>query len=135
MSKPFIIGLVDDDEIYKFTVQKTLEIRNLAKKILPFSDGEEALKFLSDNINNVDELPDLIFLDINMPIMDGFQFMDEYVKFHPKISKKITIYMVTSSVDPVDYKKAKNYAEISDFIVKPIYPEELEAIINSIEDN
>jgi len=134
MSKPFIISIVDDDEIYKFTVKKTLEIKNLAKKILAFSDGEEAIKFLFDNLSNVDKLPDLIFLDINMPIMDGFQFMDEYVKIHPKVGKKITIYMVTSSVDPVDYENAKKYRQISDFIVKPINAEELEAIINSINE-
>ena len=135
MSKPFIICIIDDDEIYKFTVKKTLEIKQLAEKILTFSDGEEAIKFLSNNLQNVDDLPDLIFLDINMPIMDGFQFMDEYVKIHPKISKKITIYMVTSSVDPVDYENAKKYEVISDFIIKPIKPEELEAIINTIDNN
>ena len=135
MSKPHIICIIDDDEIYKFTVKKTLEIKQLAKRTLVFSDGEEGIKFLSSNLENVDELPDLIFLDINMPIMDGFQFMDEYIKIHPKFSKKITIYMITSSVDPVDYEHAKKYTEISDFIVKPINAEDLEAIINSVDNH
>ena len=132
MKKPFIICIVDDDEIYKFTFKKTLEIKNLAKKILVFSDGEEAIKFMFANLGNAKELPDVIFLDINMPIMDGFQFMDEYVKIHPRVGKKIIIYMVTSSVDPVDLEHAKKYDEISDYIVKPIKADDLSKIINSL---
>ncbi|MUU76881.1 response regulator [Winogradskyella endarachnes] len=126
------ICIVDDDEIYKFTVVKTLEALDFDKNIKAFADGEEAFDFLINNLNNELELPDVIFLDINMPIMDGFEFMEEYIKIKPKVGKKITIYMVSSSVDPVDIEKAKNISEISDYIIKPIKPGELRAIITNL---
>ncbi len=130
MTKPFIICIVDDDNVYQFTTTRAIETHKLAKKILVFSDGEEAIQFLMDNIANKEHLPDVIFLDINMPIMDGWQFLEEYVMLKPKIGKKITIYMISSSVDPVDLARAKKISEISDYIVKPINPEMLKEIIN-----
>jgi CheY-like chemotaxis protein len=133
MTKPFIICIVDDDNIYQFTTTRTIQTHKLAKKILLFSDGEEALQFLSDNIGNRETLPDIIFLDINMPIMDGWQFLEEYIMIKPKIGKKITIYMISSSVDPVDVERAKKINEISDYIVKPINPEMLKEIIDALE--
>lgn len=133
MTKPFIICIVDDDEIYQFTVTRTIERHNLARKILIFSDGEEALDFMIDNVGNNHNLPDIIFLDINMPVMDGFQFMEEYVKLKPHVGKKVTIYMVTSSVDPVDVDRAKKISEISDYLIKPIKPDQLTSIIDALE--
>ena len=133
MSKPFIICIVDDDDIYKFTMKKMIEMNKLARKLIIFSDGEEAINFMIDNVANSVNLPDVIFLDINMPIMDGFQFMEEYVKLKPKVGKKITIYMVTSSVDSADIDRAKSIAEISDYIVKPIKSEDLKNIIDDLE--
>jgi len=133
MTKPFILCFIDDDEIYQYTVTRSVRSHHLAKKILIFPDGEQAMWFLIDNIADNENLPDIIFLDINMPIMDGWQFLEEYVKLKPRISKVITIYMITSSVDPVDYAHAKRISEISDYIVKPIKPELLKELIENIE--
>jgi CheY-like chemotaxis protein len=130
MSQNYSICIIDDDEVYKFFIKRILKIKQLAEKVITFPDGEEAYNFISENKNNPEELPDLIFLDINMPIMDGFQFMEEYTKLRPEIDKKINIYMVTSSIDPIDLKKSKKYAEITAFITKPIKAEELQKIIN-----
>ena len=102
MNTHYNICVIDDDDIYQFTIVRILKSLKIDKKMLLFSDGEEALEFMVDNLHNNDELPDIIFLDINMPIMDGFQFMEEYVKIKPELNKKITIYMVSSSVDAVD---------------------------------
>ena len=96
MEDIFNICIVDDDEIYKFTVLKTLESLKLNKKVKVFSDGDEAFNFLLENLNNKKILPDVILLDINMPIMDGFQFMEEFIKIKPRVGKKITIYMAVS---------------------------------------
>ena len=135
MSNQYNICIIDDDDIYQYTITKILQSLKLNKKIIAFSDGEEALDFLIANLYNDDELPDVIFLDINMPIMDGFQFMEEYVKLKPKWNKKITIYMVSSSVDPVDIEKAKNISEISDYIIKPIKAGELQTIMANLESD
>ena len=132
MNSNYNICVIDDDDIYQFTIVKILKSINLDKKISLFSDGEEALEFLIDNLYNNEELPDIIFLDINMPIMDGFQFMEEYVKIKPKLNKKIIIYMVSSSVDPVDIERAKNISDISDYIIKPIKAGQLQEIMANL---
>lgn len=67
-----------------------------------------------------------------MPVMDGFQFMEEYVKIKPRVGKKITIYMVSSSLDPVDIERAKRISAISDYIVKPIGLGRLKTIIEGL---
>ena len=131
MTKPFIICLIDDDDIYQFTFTKGLKGSNVAKKILVFSDGEEAMDFMIDNVANTEALPDVIFLDINMPIMDGWQFLDEIVKI--PTSKKVTIYIVSSSIDPMDLKKAKQYSVVTNYLIKPMTIANLEKVVNSIE--
>jgi len=132
MSKPFILCFMDDKEIYQYAITRSVKTLNLAKNVLIFSDGEEAMSFLTDNINNTESLPDVIFLDINMPIMDGWHFLEEYIKLKPSINKPITIYMITSSVDPVDYEHAKRISEITDYIVKPVKPEMLKTLIENV---
>lgn len=133
MSKAVVICIVDDDDVYQYTVTRALKSDSLAKKILVFSDGEEALDFLTDNIANKPILPDVIFLDVNMPIMDGWQFLEEYVKIKPRVGKQITIYMVTSSVDPVDVERAKKITEISDYLVKPIQPDQIRELVAALD--
>jgi CheY-like chemotaxis protein len=114
-------------------MRKTIEMNKLARKVLIFSDGEEALEFITDNLGNNQDLPDVIFLDINMPIMDGFQFMQEYIKIKPRVGKKITIYMVSSSVDADDIEKANEKSDIAGYFIKPIKASELNDIIAEIE--
>lgn len=135
MSNPINICIVDDDDIYQFTVVKTLELLEFEKNIISFSDGEEALTFLVDNLTKNKELPDVIFLDINMPIMDGFQFMEEYGKIKSQLGKKTVIYMVSSSVDPVDIERAKRISDVSDYIIKPIEPGKLKSVMEKLIKN
>ncbi len=127
--------IIDDDLIYQYTITKTIKIYDLANEVMVFSDGEEALDFFIRNLDSSENLPDIILLDINMPIMDGFQFMEEYIKIKPRVGKKILIYMVSSSVDSKDIDRAKRICEISDYIIKPIKPGELISIVNSFQEN
>ena len=124
--------IVDDDLVYRFTMVKTLESTKLPMDIMAFSDGEEAINFMFDNIDQDAEFPDVIFLDIDMPIMDGFQFMEEFVKIKPRVGKSITVYMVSSSLDPRDIERAHNISAISDYIVKPIGLVRLKEIIEKL---
>lgn len=133
MKRPIIICIVDDEEVYQFTVTRTIKAEKLAKEILIFSDGEQAIDFLVANIANNEQVPNVIFLDVNMPVMDGWQFLEEYVKVKPRIGKRITIYMVSSSVDPVDLERAGKISELSDYIIKPVTPDRLTQIVNSLE--
>ena len=68
----------------------------------------------------MEALPDIIFLDINMPFMDGWQFLEEYTKIKPTLSKQIVIYVVSSSISEYDIERARNNSNVSDYFVKPI---------------
>ncbi|MCK0160670.1 response regulator [Muricauda sp. F6463D] len=97
-----------------------------------FSDGAEALEHIIANQNTPDALPDIIFLDINMPVMDGFQFMEEFVDLLPKLKKTIKVYLVSSSIDPKDIKKAKRINAISDYLVKPLKANDIKEILSQL---
>ena len=133
MKKPFILCLIDNDEVYQYTITRSLKSHQLTKKILVFSDGEQAMWFLIDNVANNENLPDVIFLDINMPIMDGWHFLEEFIKLKPRIGKTITIYLISSSIDISDIERSKRISEISDYIVKPVNPVMLKEILENLE--
>lgn len=122
------IFLVDDDQIYQFTAKKTLESMGLSGKISVFSDGQEAIQFIREHLSSSEKLPDVIFLDINMPVMDGWQFVEEYQKL--QLSKKVALYMVSSSVDESDMKRSKDYGVIDDYIIKPVGRSRFEELLS-----
>ncbi len=129
-----IISIVDDDKIYQFTMTKTIEATRRFKKILVFSDGEEAFSFLTENQSNPESLPDIIFLDINMPYMDGWEFLTEFALLKPNLSKKIIIYMISSSVSTLDINRAKEISDVTDYIVKPITIDRFAKLMESLEN-
>ncbi len=115
------VCLIDDDKIYQFTARKILESTGLANNILSFYNGSEAIGFFRDKLTkDPDQLPDIIFLDINMPVMNGWQFLEEYHKLLANIKKSIIIYVVSSSVDDCDIQRSKQFSSVTDYIVKPI---------------
>jgi CheY-like chemotaxis protein len=112
------IFLVDDDHIYQFTAKKTLEAMGFAEHVSVFMNGAAAIQHIKDNLGNPSALPDVIFLDINMPVMDGWQFVHEFQKL--ETGKKIAVYMVSSSVDEADMERSREFSVISDYIIKPV---------------
>ncbi|SIS48721.1 Response regulator receiver domain-containing protein [Zobellia uliginosa] len=133
MSKTPKICIIDDDYIYRYTVVKKMENMRLDAKTLDFEDGEEALNYITDHLDSDTELPDVIFLDIDMPVMDGFQFLKEFDKIRHQLKKKISIYMISSSLDPIDIDRAKRANEICDYFVKPIKTEQLELVFTQLK--
>lgn len=120
-TKQHNVCLIDDDKIYQFTARKILESTGLARNILSFYNGSEAICFFREKlIKEQDQLPDVIFLDINMPVMNGWQFLEEYHKINGTFKKSITIYVVSSSVDDCDIQRSKEFTGVTDYIVKPI---------------
>jgi CheY-like chemotaxis protein len=132
MSKIDIACVIDDDEIYTYAVKRIIESSQIAAKTLFFPNGKLALLFFEEYLHQTESLPDLILLDINMPILDGWQFMDEFVKLSPLIHKKITVYIVSSSIDEADFQKARSYEQISDFVVKPVTVAKLKKIVEEM---
>ena len=95
--------------------------------VIEFSNGLDAINFFKAPHAD-EEIPELIFLDINMPVMNGWEFMEEFVKIRSTIQKKIDIYILSSSTDSIDIQKAKSNPEITDYIVKPLTPDLLKNI-------
>jgi CheY-like chemotaxis protein len=119
-TKAPIIALVDDDKIFQLTASKTIKAANLTDKILQFENGEEALDFLKDHARDSETLPDYIFLDINMPYVDGWMFMEDYAGLKTNLSKTISIFMVSSSIDPRDMDRARKNSDIREYVIKPV---------------
>src|SRR6185295_15761919 len=115
-----VIAVVDDDTVYQFTASRTLKATKLTDQILQFPNGQEALEFLTSHSGDATKLPDTIFLDINMPVTDGWMFLDEFKKLKTEFAKEMRIYMVSSSIDPRDLNRARSNAEVSDYVEKPI---------------
>jgi hypothetical protein len=132
MSPIKTLTLVDDDDVFVFLTTKAIEQTNLVDLIKVFGNGLDALNFLKENKNNVDALPEIILLDLSMPIMNGWQFLEEYTKLNPTIGKKITIYICSSSISPDDVTRAKTISEVSDYIIKPITKDKLIDLIKKL---
>ena len=122
--------IIDDDKIYVNLVKKIIEIKKLSNNLLIFKNGKEALDHFKLILENANEeiLPDIIFLDINMPIMDGWEFLNEFVKIKNIFDKKITLYIVSSSIDPRDLERAKSFNLVTDYLIKPIELKKFEKI-------
>ncbi|AGA80023.1 response regulator [Echinicola vietnamensis] len=119
--------IIDDDPIYTFGVKKIIEMGNFDVNAMFYQNGQEAYEGLASKIDNGDPLPDMILLDINMPIWNGWKFLDEFLKIEP--ATNIIIYIISSSIDPNDTKKAKEYSVIKNFIVKPISIEKVKELL------
>ncbi len=129
MEKKAKLCLVDDDEIFQYMAERLFRSTNLIDDFNIFSNGEETINFLKGIQNEPDEWPGIILLDLSMPILDGWGFLEEYRKLFPEMSNNVTLYVVTSSIDPSDYEKARQANEVADFIIKPMTSKKLEYLL------
>lgn len=125
------VCLIDDDRIYQFTAKRILQLVNPQQKVLIFSNGKEAIDFFSQHASTAERLPDVVFLDINMPVMNGWEFLEAYSNIKARLDKKVCIYMVSSSVDEKDKIRSQGFDSVKDFIVKPIDKEMMLEILDS----
>lgn len=123
--------LIDDSEIDNFINQKMVEGCNFAERIYVHTSSKSALEFLMnfERAHLPNELiPEIIFLDINMPIMDGFQFAEEFQKIAPNVYSKVKIVFLTSSLNPVDQKRAMSVRGVYSFLNKPLGKDHLDKL-------
>jgi len=129
------VALVDDDEIFRFLTEKIIKLTHLAKQVKFFCNGEEAINFLKANSDKPQLLPDLILLDLNMPVMNGWQFIGEFKKIKHRLGKKIPIFVASSSTLRNDIDKIKNISEVSDYIAKPITAGKFKEMVTLLQKN
>ncbi|MDT0689271.1 response regulator [Salegentibacter sp. F188] len=123
------ICVIDDDEIYQMIMRRVIGKADVFEGKQHFCNAMDALREFQDLSRT---LPDLILLDINMPGIDGWQFIEELREKRPEFEKKTRLYIVTSSIAQSDQIKAKSYKEVFDFISKPISVDQLRAIADSL---
>jgi CheY-like chemotaxis protein len=120
--------IIDDDKIYHFLFKNLLKQNGIDVVTTFFLNGLEAIEYIKQNPDE-ELLPDLILLDVNMPIMNGWQFLEEYSKIKDKLPKRSMVYMISSSNNEVDINKAKDYTGVvKDYFLKPVCKEDLEKI-------
>src|SRR5690606_23364726 len=119
MSRVFII---DDDPIHQRIAQIMIDRHQLFDESVSYTDAELAINFLKLNARQADLLPDIILLDLNMPVVDGWDFLDDFAKFKGNLSKEVKIFIVTSSVDEKDKLRSQLFPFVKGFISKPLTP-------------
>ena len=127
------VMLIDDNELDNFINQKVIEMNNFSEKVYVNSSGLSALEFLKNLCVNkvlIDEAsPSVIFVDINMPFMDGFQFLEQYYKLPAELSEKCKVVILTSSFNPADKETSLKISKDILFLNKPLTEDSLATIL------
>ena len=125
--------IIDDDPIFIYGTKRIMNEVNFSENIIVFNNGQDAIDGLNEMTNRNEDLPSVIFLDLNMPIMNGWEFLEDFVKIPNHNREKVTVYIISSSVDPRDLERIKNYKVVNNYILKPLSPEDLESVLANSE--
>lgn len=115
--------VIDDEAIFHKIVQMTLKFSELSGSATYCYDGQMVLDFLEENKSEGEALPDYIFVDLYMPRFTGWDFLNGFQQIYQSLKKKISIYVISSSVDPRDVDRSKTYPFVTTFISKPVMRE------------
>jgi CheY-like chemotaxis protein len=120
--------LIDDNDIDNFINERMITTNSFSKLVIVKNSGESALQFLSENSDNPEVLPQIIFLDLNMPVMDGFGFLEQYENLPESIRKTCKVIVLSSSISPEDINRASTNQYVVKYVNKPLNEKYLEAI-------
>ncbi len=120
--------VIDDNEISNILVQKLIDYENLTDQLSTFQYAQEALDYLKAIGDDHTAFPKVIFLDVNMPQMDGWEFLDEFAQLSDKAKQDCHLFMLSSSISEADIEKANQYKEVTEYVTKPITREILQHI-------
>ena len=123
--------LIDDDPIFLYGIKKMMRLANFCDRFVTYKNGHDAINALKSIVKTNKKIPDVILVDINMPILDGWQFLDEFI--HIKLPKKVYVYVVSSSKDALEIERAKTYKQVNNFFIKPISFANLSHILDEID--
>jgi CheY-like chemotaxis protein len=131
MKKFDLLCIIEDDPTHLFITKKMIEMSGMVKNIMVYKNGKEAYDKLKAIFLSSEILPEIILLDLNMPVWDGWQFLDEFIKI--PIPTKITIYILTSSDNKEDIELAEKYNLDNHYLIKPITHSELKTALAEID--
>ena len=118
--------MIDDDQIFNFLNKRIVDKLQVFEKVVIFNDAKQAF----EAIETWDFLPDYILLDIRMPLMEGFEFLDRFDALPEALTKPTKIIIVTSSLLQEDHEKCGSYRNVVGFLPKPLSEERLRAFLN-----
>ncbi|WP_245967133.1 response regulator [Ulvibacterium marinum] len=124
--------IIDDDPIFIYGTRRIMKEVDFCDNILVFNNGQDAIEGLKELIDKGEDLPEVLFLDLNMPIMNGWEFLEDFVKIPNPDGKKVIIYIISSSVDPRDLERIRNYKMVNNYILKPLSPQDLENVLQDV---
>lgn len=122
------VMLVDDNDTDNFISRRIIELTHFAQHVEVKNSGKSALEYIAEHQNDPDKLPEIIFLDINMPIVDGYVFLYEFETFPPLVKEKCKVVILSSSDNKRDIDKLINNDRVIKYITKPLTEQELEEI-------
>ncbi|MBX9732928.1 MAG: response regulator [Chitinophagaceae bacterium] len=128
MNKVKFVLVVDDDQINNFVCSRMIKLSGISDHIECVLGGQEALEVIKNAAAKEKQLPDLLFLDINMPGMSGWDFLDQYRNLPPEIKTGTRIFMLSSSLYKDDIDKSSQYKEVTEYVIKPLSIEALREI-------
>ncbi len=120
------ICIIDDDEIFVIVAKKIMKVAGFSEKVEIYKNGKDAITYFKENADIEENIPDFIFLDLNMPLMDGWEFLQELEKLD--LSKQVKVFIFTSSIDPEDQKRSEEFSIVERFIEKPLTMQKLKLI-------
>ncbi len=129
------IFIIDDDEIFVFLTKKTILSASNSAEVISFCEAESALEFIKAHIESHDLLPDYVLLDLSMPVMDGWAFLEEYAKITPLKKGNTRLYILSSSISPHDIEKVKKNELVCDFLIKPLTKETVTSLLSFTDTN
>ncbi len=127
------ILIIDDDEINNFIAARLLGKLPIKSKIDTCLNGLDGINYVKSKLENQESFPDIIFLDINMPVMNGWEFLEEFEHLKKKINKDVNINVLSSSVYNDDISKAKTYDTVNKFISKPLTVDKIKELYQSLK--
>ena len=123
-----IVLLIDDNDIDNFINERMITTNHFSTRVVVKNSGELALQYLREHADSIENLPQVIFLDLNMPIMDGFGFLEEFEKLPANILAYSKVIVLSSSISPEDINRASTNPLVVKYVNKPLNEMYLDAI-------
>jgi response regulator of citrate/malate metabolism len=128
------LWIIDDDPMATFYIKRLAELGELADIITIYDKARGAVNYLLQHKNSPEHLPDVILLDIYMPELDGWGFLQEFGDIRDQLEKKINIYIISSSGNLKDINRAKSIPSVTEYIQKPVTKEKLADIVTRLRN-